>query len=186
MTPPVVLSPGVSYGTILYIAEIVNCRSNKSYNSILPIIKENLSVRTLGVVSQIFNESESGSNVATKSYCIIEDCGYCLAIDMSLISSPPRETRPGSLVQVIGELHAFTPSILGTVTYTSGWILAARIVRIVDGMDLELYRRAIDIRRHAQLTGIISPPPSANIVNLSTPNSSLHKRSFCDIDDAEI
>lgn len=59
-----------------------------------------------------------------------------LSIDTSLIE--PFEARSGSLFQMIGELE---PGRHGDI------VLKARVVRCVDGLDMPLYRKAIECQR---------------------------------------
>jgi hypothetical protein len=89
-----------------------------------------------------------GHSVNVVGRLTVHDVGTCLAkladsqsksdlcIDTSLIE--PFEARFGSLFNMIGELEAGNQNDI---------MLKARVVRCVDGLDLSLYRKAIESQR---------------------------------------
>ena len=72
---------------------------------------------------------------AAASEATLEDAGWPLKVDTSLLGQPA--LRIGGLFSFIGE----------TETRHDGLRLRARVVRCVDGIDLGLFDRALQLRR---------------------------------------
>lgn len=93
----------------------------------------------------------NGSSICVTGRLIEHDVDVCLAklsdpqtkkelcVDTAFIE--PFEARFGSLFQMIGELETRSDKIGNNA------VLKARVVRCVDGMDMALYRKAVEYQR---------------------------------------
>ncbi|XXQ32756.1 Telomere-capping, CST complex subunit [Plasmodiophora brassicae] len=68
---------------------------------------------------------------------VVELDGAELAVDLSLVETQRPILRVPSLLSFLGEMQA-------------GGGLRARVVTCVDGLDLNLYRKAVAVRRHRE------------------------------------
>jgi len=107
----------LAHGTIRTLQELCDTASNMHGSS----------VRVMGVLES-FDPDASHAKIAMD--------GVSLAVDVSLVPGADPH-RVGSLYQYIGELD-----VRGTDK-----TLRARVARCVDGLDVEVYKRALQVRR---------------------------------------
>ncbi|CAJ1425348.1 unnamed protein product [Effrenium voratum] len=94
----------------------------------VPTLSLGSSVRVTGEVKEI--------QQAPKPLILLHDREAVLCVDAGSLVRPVQAT-PGMLLQAVGELAA----------EGNQQMLRARIVRVVSGLDLELYERCLAVRR---------------------------------------
>eukprot|EP00967_Tisochrysis_lutea_P094639 scaffold137660_cov22-Tisochrysis_lutea.AAC.1 len=115
--------PAVSHGQIFSVKEIV-ARGASALN---------LSVRVTGRLCGV-NRAECRASLADAQVG-----GESLLIDTSQVME--QHFRSGDLTQIIGELGS------AITCNTSPLVLRARILRNVDGLDLELFNKTVQAKR---------------------------------------